>query len=181
MKTLILSIIAISALLFIDFSSAHESDFFYSHYSERYFVPPIDYTAKDLRCLTQAIYYESNNQPSLGKEAVATVIVNRFYSGKYPKSICRIVYQSTIKDEKKICQFSFTCYPIKKPNYKGWVEAEEIAKRVLQNRYNHVILRELNKALYFHADYVKPTWSQNKVFVKQIGQHLFYQERVKRS
>ncbi|MES9927000.1 MAG: cell wall hydrolase, partial [Candidatus Thiodiazotropha sp. 6PDIVS] len=32
-------------------------------------------------------------------------------------------------------------------------------------------------ALWYHAEYVSPTWSKALTMVTKIGQHLFYQSR----
>lgn len=180
MRTLLLTTI----LLLIPFNpwmDFNEDVYGYNYYVQRHFVAPIHYTKKDLRCMTEAIYYEAGNQSSLGKEAVATVIMNRVRHKNYPATICGVVYQHTYKDDLKVCQFSFTCQEKYKPHYGLWKESKIIAQRVLKNYYHSDILKSLDKALWFHAVYVNPFWSQQKVLITQIGDHLFYRDKQKES
>ena len=46
-----------------------------------------------------------------------------------------------------------------------------VAKKVLLEGFR---LPSINKALYYHADYVNPKW--NKPKVAKIGRHIFYSE-----
>jgi len=49
-----------------------------------------------------------------------------------------------------------------------------VAKKVLLEDFR---LPSMNKALYFHADYIKkPNWS--KPVVARIGRHIFYGDRT---
>src|SRR5690606_34324250 len=59
-----------------------------------------------LKCLTQAVYYEAANEPTLGKRAVAQVVLNRLRHPAYPNSVCGVVYEGA---SAPVCQFSFTC------------------------------------------------------------------------
>lgn len=153
----------------------------YSRYITRKFVPPLHATSTklDVRCLTEAIYYEAANQSELGKEAVAMVIVNRVYNKRYPKTICGVVKQSHVVSEKKICQFSYWCSDeLTKPILKAWKESRVIAERVLLNYWQRELIdTELNKAIYYHADYVNPKWRTQKVYVGRVGNHLFYTDQ----
>lgn len=171
-KILVLSLVSAVSIPTLTF----ESETNYSRYTERYFKTPVVLTPKEQRCLAQAIYYEAGNQPKDGKEAVAVVIVNRVNHGRYPNTICGVVKQAAIVNEKKICQFSFWCAPKRKPVKEVWEESQEIAKRVLQNAWERDILLMLNDAVYYHADYVHPKWRHKKQFLGKIGNHLFYGE-----
>ncbi len=173
MKTLLV----LTSLLLLGITEVDSSAFIENHYAHRAFVAPIQYTKKDIRCLTEAIYYEAGNQSQLGKEAVAAVVVNRVRSGRYPKTVCGVVYQYVIKNEIKVCQFSFTCFKRNTPDYELWKQSKIIAYRVLQNYYFHDTLRQLNSALFFHAEYVHPEWARKKQYVGKIGQHLFYRDK----
>jgi spore germination cell wall hydrolase CwlJ-like protein len=157
-----------------------------SLYIERKFVPPVTkVSAKQAHCLTQAIYYEAGNQPQAGKEAVALVIINRALSPKHPKTICGVVRERhTVRQEtddliitKTVCQFSFWCGHLRTPVADIWKDSERIAKRVLQNYWDRDIIFTLDRAMYFHADYVSPSWKYQKVFLGKVGNHLFYADR----
>ena len=121
-------------------------------------MPPGYVTAaeqtRQLECLTRNIYWEAASEPFEGKVAVAQVTLNRMQSGKFPNSVCGVVYQKNVFYEKVVCQFSWHCEgnqkmkPIHKPL---WRESEEVAKKVLLEGFR---LPGLKHALYYHADYV---------------------------
>ncbi len=143
-------------------------------------MPPGYVTAaeqtRQLECLTRNIYWEAASEPFEGKVAVAQVTLNRMQSGKFPDSVCGVVYQKNVFYEKVVCQFSWHCEgnqkmkPIHKPL---WRESEEVAKKVLLEGFR---LPGLKNALYYHADYVNPGWQLPKI--DQIGRHIFYGERT---
>lgn len=150
----------------------------YSRYVPRYFTIPVNYpNVKQRRCLIQAIYYEAGNQSAHGKEAVALVILNRVSDKRYPRTICGVVRQSHIIEDKRVCQFSFWCEERRRPIKAWWKESEEIAERVLNNYWHRDVILRVNGALYFHANYVKPAWRKQKVYLGKIGDHLFYGEK----
>jgi spore germination cell wall hydrolase CwlJ-like protein len=142
-------------------------------------MPPGYVTAaeqtRQLECLTRNIYWEAASEPFEGKVAVAQVTLNRMQSGKFPDSVCGVVYQKNVFYEKVVCQFSWYCEgnqklkPIHKPL---WRESEEVAKKVLLEGFR---LPGLKHALYYHAEYINPGWQLPKI--DQIGRHIFYGER----
>jgi spore germination cell wall hydrolase CwlJ-like protein len=127
---------------------------------------------KQLRCLTQNIYWEAASEPFEGKVAVAQVTMNRVASGSFPDNVCGVVYQKNLVYSRVVCQFSWACNgvhkvrPIHQPLYR---ESEAVAKRVLLENFR---LPGLTTALYYHADYVKPGWG--KTPITKIGRHIFY-------
>src|SRR6185312_8965358 len=58
-------------------------------------------------CLSRAIYFESRSEPVRGQEAVAQVVMNRVFSGFYPKDVCAVIYQNA--NRHLACQFTFAC------------------------------------------------------------------------
>jgi len=130
---------------------------------------------KQLECLTRNIYHEAATEPFEGKVAVAQVTMNRVESGRFGRDVCGVVYQKNIIMEKIVCQFSWTCDGISqvKPIYAAqYRESEEVAKRVLFEGFR---LPSIEKALYYHADYVNPGWQLPRI--EKIGRHIFYGER----
>ncbi len=127
---------------------------------------------RQLTCLARNIYYEAGSEPFEGKVAVAQVTINRTESGRFPSDICQTIYQKNVFYEKVVCQFSWYCdraatvKPVHKPNYD---ESMVAAKKVLLEGFR---LPSLEKALFYHADYVDPKWNKEKV--AKIGRHIFY-------
>ena len=48
---------------------------------------------KELYCLATNIYFESRNQPQVGRVAVGQVTMNRMNSPKFPNTVCEVVKQ----------------------------------------------------------------------------------------
>lgn len=124
---------------------------------------------RQLNCLAQNIFYEARAESAEGKILVAQITLNRTESGKFPKDICRTIYQKA--------QFSWTMDKPKALNHlkdkRGYNESMEVAKRVLLEGYR---LHSLDDALYYHASYVNPTWNKRMIKVAQIGNHIAYKE-----
>lgn len=139
-------------------------------------VSSVDDKMRQLDCLTRNIYWEAASEPFEGKVAVAQVTLNRVKSGKFANSVCGVVYQKNIIYEKVVCQFSWYCegtHKVKAVYSPLWKESEEVAKRVLFENFR---LPSLEKAMYYHADYVQPGWKHPKL--EKIGRHIFYGERT---
>jgi spore germination cell wall hydrolase CwlJ-like protein len=131
---------------------------------------------KQLDCLTRNIYWEAASEPFEGKVGVAQVTMNRVESGKFANSVCEVVQQKNVVYQKVICQFSWYCETtsrIKPVQRELWKESELVAKKVLLENFR---LPSLQKALYYHADYVNPNWGKPKI--EQIGRHIFYGDRT---
>lgn len=118
---------------------------------------------KELQCLAANVYFEARNESFNGKVAVALVTLNRQDSGKYPKSICSVVYQKN--------QFSWT-KKFSKINVdkKQWNESKLAALTAIMNRD---YLGKFN-ATHFHSIAVLPRWANKGKIVCAIGGHIFY-------
>lgn len=140
---------------------------------------------KAIDCLAKNIYWEASNEPLRGKKAVAQVTVNRMEDPRFESDVCGVVYE---RDRVKvrgrmrtICQFSWTCMTVKNktPRHpESWEEAQRIAQKYVLDGYH---IPELEEALFYHADYVKPRWARQMVRIEKIGAHIFYREKVKQN
>lgn len=131
-----------------------------------------DERQRQLDCLTKNIYYEAAHESFEGKVAVAQVTLNRATHRDFPNDVCKVVYQKNVFYEKVVCQFSWYCE--KKSRTKPispelYAESAKVARKVLLENFR---LDSVDKALYYHADYVNPGWK--KVRVAKIGRHIFY-------
>lgn len=138
-------------------------------------VTPITMSAmevqKHLACLARNIYWEAANESFEGKVAVAQVTMNRAASGKFPTNVCDVVHQRNAT----VCQFSWFCgttYKTRPIHDQLYRECEEVAKMVFIQGFR---LKGLEKAMYYHADYVNPRWNKEKV--TKIGRHIFYKDK----
>ena len=122
-----------------------------------------------LPCLTRAIYYEAAREPVAGQRAVAQVIINRWASAPFPKTICGVVEQGAPRPG---CQFTFECDGslAKRPDPTLLSEAEAVARAAL----NGYVASEIGAATHYHADYVVPVWATTMLKLTKIGHHIFY-------
>jgi hypothetical protein len=130
--------------------------------------------ARQMRCLAEAIYFESRSEPEQGQAAVAQVVLNRVRSGIYPNTVCAVVYQD--RNRPFACQFSFACegksLRIEEPG--PWAVATRIADEVVTGKsYNPLVAEAVN----YHAAYVAPFWAGYLRRVDRIGLHIFYAMR----
>ena len=127
---------------------------------------------KQLKCLTDNIYFEAGNQKDVGMKAVALTTLNRLnhdISDAFPNTICGIVHQRT----DNVCQFSWTCYKrMRVRDHYTYNRAKRIAKHVLMNyKYMYDITKG---ATFFHRNDVRPSWAVASKRTVIIGKHLFY-------
>jgi spore germination cell wall hydrolase CwlJ-like protein len=116
--------------------------------------------SQEILCLAKNVYHESRGEPFKGRLAVAVVTINRTKSGKYPSSICGVVYQKN--------QFSWTNMRVKITDWDSFNEALLVANLASENSK---ILGNFD-ATHYHANYVHPNWGLRKV--AKIGRHIFY-------
>ena len=103
-------------------------------------------------CLSTIVHYEARGESLQGKIAVASVVMNRVESKKFPKDVCAVMRQRG--------QFSF---------YRKGVQHQgelAFATKFLQGGYG----RTVPNAYYFTNISVK----FNKPVVAVIGRHRFY-------
>ena len=130
---------------------------------------------KSVKCLTEVIYFESRGEVVRGQMAVAQVVLNRAFSGKYPGSVCGVVYQNAHRH--LACQFTFACDGIadrvKEPDM--WERATVIANEMLDGK---IWLPEVGKATHYHAHWVHPGWVREMTKLHRVGVHTFYRPRA---
>lgn len=126
------------------------------------------------RCLAAGIYFEARGESTMGQIAVAEVILNRVDSGDYPDNVCGVVYQGAHRLNS--CQFSFACDGKEEVphNRLAWRKSERLARYMMSGQLRREIV---GPSLFYHADYVRPTWSRHMVEVAKVGKHIFYRKR----
>jgi spore germination cell wall hydrolase CwlJ-like protein len=120
---------------------------------------------EELSCIATAVYFEARGEPFDGQLAVAEVVMNRAYSGRYPPSYCAVV--------KQPWQFSFVRggrFPPADTSSPAWAYAQAIA-RIAKQRLADKLPDDV---LWYHADYVAPVWGRRLSRVEKIGAHIFY-------
>ena len=125
-------------------------------------VAPLDEQAN---CIAVAVYHEARGESLEGQLAVARVIMNRAASGKYPPTWCDTV--------KQPWQFSFVRnyqFPYTDQNCEAWKKAVAITRLAISGAVPSLS----NDVLWYHADYVAPSWGRRLTRVNKIGTHIFY-------
>jgi len=121
---------------------------------------PVD---RDAECLASAIYFESTGESLDGQLAVAKTILNRTRSGRFPATICGVVFQPG--------QFSFVRakgFPPIARTSRHWQTAQAIAHIAAHDLWDATV----EDALFFHARRVNPRWRLQRIAA--IGNHVFY-------
>jgi len=128
---------------------------------------------RNITCLARNVYFEARGEPLAGQYAVAEVAMNRKASGRYPNTVCGVVYQKNWDPLRKryVGAFSWTEFDsLPVPTGDRWLLAWEVAEAVYYGRQAPV----LEGAMYFHATYIKPDWAKGKRPLARIGGHIFY-------
>jgi len=121
----------------------------------------------EANCIAVAVYHEARGESLEGQLAVAKVIMNRASSGKYPTSWCGVV--------KQPWQFSFVnprsgYMPGVDQDSAAWRKALGVTRLAVANAVSTVP----GDCLWYHADYVAPSWGRRLTRVEKIGAHIFY-------
>jgi spore germination cell wall hydrolase CwlJ-like protein len=127
-------------------------------------------SARERRCLAEAIYYEARSEGFYGQLAVAEVVLNRVRHRAYPSTVCGVVFEGA--ERRTGCQFTFTCDGSMEmaPYGRSWTRAQLIAEHALMG-FAPPMTRS---ATHYHTVAVDPYWSSGLVRTRRIGQHIFY-------
>jgi N-acetylmuramoyl-L-alanine amidase len=115
-----------------------------------------------LRCLVTAMNHEAGGESAKGQKAVGYVIINRSKSGRFPGTVCGVVYQKS--------QFANISHAKAIPTNK-YNQLKTLAQEILSSysRFND----PTHGSLYFHATSILPNW-HNLVRTVIIGRAAFY-------
>ena len=126
-------------------------------------------SARQLDCLTQAVYFEARGEVPRGQAAVAQVVMNRVKNPSFPKTVCGVVFQGAATHG---CQFSFACDgSMRRGRETG---AWDRARRIAERTFSGVRLADIGAATHFHTTSVQPDWGPQMLRVAQVGLHVFY-------
>jgi len=135
-------------------------------------------------CLAMNAYWEARNQDVAGMIAVSQVVMNRVESEFYPDDPCSVIHQGPEKPSWKDpnvyypvrhkCQFSWYCDGKSDEIPEGDEEIFEEARMVAVGVYLGKVNDNTDGSLWYHADYVRPEWSEVKEVRAVIGNHIFY-------
>lgn len=127
---------------------------------------------KDIDILARTIYGEARGESKLGKMAVASVILNRYKSGKWFAG-------KTIEETcKKPWQFS--CWNFNDVNRDKILKATDeelgecltVARDAINGAFGDVAMG----SCHYHTKNCKPSWAVGKIPITAVGNHLFYKD-----
>lgn len=128
---------------------------------------------RELTCLALNVYFEARGESLAGQHAVAEVTMNRVASGRYPDSVCKVVYDKKwdVIRKRYVSAFSWTeldSRPL--PKGKAWNRAQKAAMDVYFGHKEP----ELKGAMLYHSIRIRPSWARGVKPVARIGRHVFY-------
>jgi len=136
-------------------------------------IDPKD-SARQMRCLGEAIYFESRSEPEAARRRSL-----RWCSIRAQRHLPDQRLRRRLPGPKSSVRlsFSFACegksLRIEEPA--AWATATRIAQAVVTGaNYNPKVVEALN----YHANYVYPFWAPSLRRVDRIGAHIFYAMRV---
>lgn len=124
----------------------------------------------DIDILARTIYGEARGEKTVGKKAVACVIMNRYKSKKWFAG----------KTIAETCQkpWQFSCWNKNDPNRQKIMNASAVelgeCLTIAEKFVNGEEKDFLCGACHYHTLNVKPNWAEGKKADFMIGHHLFY-------
>lgn len=123
---------------------------------------------REVECLALNDYHEARGEPTVGRIAVAFVVLNRVHTQGFPKTICGVVNE--IREGR--CQFSWFCGSHLVLDPVAWKSSLRLAKLLLDPET--MIVDPTHGALHYHEASLNPVWTRSYKFGIKIGSHLFY-------
>ncbi|ODT66516.1 MAG: hypothetical protein ABS75_27485 [Pelagibacterium sp. SCN 63-23] len=136
----------------------------------------VQHANSERECLAQAIYHEARGESATGQQAVANVIVNRARSGKFPGSLCGVIYQNADQGRYR-CQFTFACdgRDDTPGERRAWDRSKALAEEIYAEFATGKEIGVLpGSVLYYHTTAVRPSWSYTFSRVAEVDSHIFY-------
>ena len=126
----------------------------------------------EIDCLGEALYYEARGEGTKGQEAVAEVILQRAKSGRHPDTVCGVVHEPH--------QFSYLNDGSlkRKRDEAAWNGANDLADRIMRGE---IVTNYTRSAMFYHATYVRPRWASAMQRSAQVGNHIFYHAKSRRT
>jgi len=131
---------------------------------------------EELICLALNDYWEARSESMAGRIAVAKVVLNRAMDRRFPSNLCNVVKENHMQEVLHRCQFSWYCDAKADTPYERnqWRTSLKIAAAVLQK--DAAIPDPTGVALWYHADYTRPSWTADYEITTIIGNHIFYRD-----
>jgi spore germination cell wall hydrolase CwlJ-like protein len=135
----------------------------------------VELSERELFCLVQNVYFESQDQPEIGQAAVAYVTLKRLKHPAYPKSVCEVVWQKNWDPKKRkwVAAFSWTLdgKSDRMTNMRAIERAADVFIAALRRKVLDVTR---GRVVNFHnPDLASPTWAKKAIWSVRVGDHVF--------
>lgn len=128
--------------------------------------------------LAKTIYGEARGEHITGKEAIASVILNRV---KFSEQNGGYWWGNSIKE---VClkPWQFSCWNKNDPNYPKLMALGDtddvylICKRIASRAVSGLLRDNVCGATHYHTKKITPRWSVGKIPCATIGNHVFYND-----
>lgn len=119
----------------------------------------------ELKCLVDNAYYEAGGEGHVGILLVTQVVLNRAKQSN--ESYCATIYKRN--------QFSWTVMKrLKRIPDKARKEIEFLMLAAHSDLIDHLVPAHLKHAMFYHANYVNPTWFKTRKKLGYWRNHVFY-------
>jgi len=124
--------------------------------------------ADPLTCLVAAIFFEARDQPPLGQEMVAQVVMNRVSHPDFPDDVCSVVYESK--------QFSFTHDGLSDDPADYTTYFDRRARESVTELAQEYLMGATtgNTSTHYHTLSVAPVWRTKFTVDGVVGDHIYY-------
>ena len=166
--------------LFIYISNSYYHNYLYTKDNEKITnlikeirVLPVK-EAKTILCLALNIYHEARGSIIDDQIATSLVVFNRVKHKDFPNTICKVVWQYTMKRDRKIAQFSWTRdgkSDVPKTKF-SWIFSQKLAYVLY---FDKTIPDITNGRLnyYAHNSIDPPSWARTAKNLLIIGNHTY--------
>lgn len=128
---------------------------------------------QDFLCMREVLWYESRSDNEAGKRAVASVVLNRVESKRFPDGICAVVqqrmqfsYRNALKNRKQILEPKPKVAELQK-----YELVQQIAWEVASGNFKRTLPKDV---LWYHVHRVNPIWNSKMKRVTVAGsKHIF--------
>lgn len=128
---------------------------------------------QEVVCLTEAIFFEAKSESVAGKEAIASVILNRTKSDNFPSTVCGVTSQKG--------QFQYKRNHNRKVFDSDQKNAEESAMIAIKALKGEIKDRTKGSLYFVNSNIATYTdWLTGLDVTVKIGRHTFYKERPKK-
>jgi N-acetylmuramoyl-L-alanine amidase len=136
-------------------------------------LPDTVHERNEVVCMTEAIFYEARSESLAGKEAVASVILNRTKSDSFPSTVCDVTSQKG--------QFQFKRDRNRKVFDRDHKNAETSALIAIKALKGEIQDRTKGSLYFVNNSIATHTnWLSGVKQTVKIGRHTFYKEHKKK-